>query len=39
MCTRLAGRVRGQHRSMQREIPRGRDDEAAPTADIVELTR
>lgn len=26
-----------QHRSTQRKVPRGRDDEAALTADIVEL--
>lgn len=29
----------GQHRSTQQKVPRGRDDEAALTADIVELAR
>src|SRR4051812_2432648 len=29
----------GQHRSTQRKIPQGRDDEARLTADIVELVR
>ena len=29
----------GQHRSTQRKAPQGRDDEAALTADIVELAR
>jgi transposase InsO family protein len=29
----------GQHRSTQRKPPRGRDDEAALTADVVELAR
>jgi hypothetical protein len=29
----------GQHRSTQRKIPRGRDDEEPLTADIVELAR
>ena len=29
----------GQHRSTQRKIPRGRDDEARLTADIIELAR
>jgi len=29
----------GQHRSTQRKVPRGRDDEERLTADIVELTR
>src|SRR5918998_1143770 len=29
----------GQHRSTQRKLPRGRDDEARLTADIVELAR
>ena len=33
-CTAL-----GQHRSTQRKTPRGRDDEAALTADIVALAR
>ena len=34
---RLACRVLGQHRSTQRKMPRGRVDDAALTADIVEL--
>ena len=34
---RLACRVLGQHRSTQRKVPRGRVDDAALTADIVEL--
>ena len=34
MCAAL-----GQHRSTQRKTPRGRDDEAQLTADIVELAR
>lgn len=34
---RLACRVLGQHRSTQRKIPTGQDDEAALTTDIVEL--
>src|SRR5258708_17256956 len=29
----------GQHRSTQRKIPRGRDDEQRLTADIIELAR
>ena len=29
----------GQHRSTQRKIPRGREDEARLTADIIELVR
>ena len=29
----------GQHRSTQRKVPRGRDDEERLTADIVELAR
>jgi putative transposase len=28
-----------QHRSMQRKLPRAADDEAALTADIIELAR
>jgi putative transposase len=32
-------RVLGQHRSTQRRIPRGREDEERLTADIVELAR
>jgi len=34
---RLACRVLGQHRSTQRKVPQGRADEAALTADIIEL--
>lgn len=37
MSERLACRVLGQHRSTQRKIPVGRVDDAALTADIVEL--
>ena len=29
----------GQHRSTQRKAPRGRDDEEALTADLIELAR
>jgi transposase InsO family protein len=32
-------RVLGQHRSTQRKVPRGADDEEALTADIIELAR
>src|SRR5215204_6590823 len=32
-------RALGQHRSTQRKIPRGRDDEEALTADLIELAR
>ena len=31
--------VLGQHRSPQRKVPRGRDDEEQPTADVIELAR
>jgi putative transposase len=34
---RLACRVLGQHRSPQRKVPKGRTDDAALTADIIEL--
>ncbi|BDL37757.1 hypothetical protein MSPGM_03470 [Methylorubrum sp. GM97] len=34
---RRACRALGQHRSTRRELPRGRDDETALTADLVEL--
>jgi putative transposase len=34
---RRACKALGQHRSTQRKAPRGRDDEAALTADLVEL--
>ncbi len=36
---RLACRVLGQHRSTQRKAPKGRADDAALTADIIELAR
>ena len=36
---RRACEVLGQHRSTQRNKPRTRDDEAALTADIVELAK
>lgn len=36
---RRACRALGQHRSTQRKVPRGREDEAALTADLVELAR
>ncbi len=36
---RFACRVLGQHRSTQQKWPRGADDEAALTADIIELAR
>ena len=36
---RLARRALGQHRSTRQKAPRGRDDEAALTADVVELAR
>jgi putative transposase len=36
---RKACAVLGQHRSTQRNAPRGSDDEAALTADIVELAK
>lgn len=36
---RRACRALGQHRSTQRKVPRGRDDEAALTADLVELAK
>ncbi len=32
-------RVLGQHRSTQRKVPRGRDDEERLTADIIDLAR
>jgi len=34
---RVACRVLGQHRSTQRKVPKGRADDAALTADIIEL--
>ncbi|MDC1198942.1 IS3 family transposase, partial [bacterium] len=36
---RRACRTLGQHRSTQRKVPRGRDDEGRLTADIIELAR
>ncbi|MBK3397837.1 IS3 family transposase, partial [Methylobacterium ajmalii] len=36
---RRACRALGQHRSTQRKLPRGRDDEAALLADLVEVAR
>ena len=36
---RRACAVLGQHRSTQRKIPRGRDDEERLIADIVELAK
>ena len=36
---RRACKVVGQHRSTQRKMPQGRDDEERLTADIVELAR
>ena len=39
MPARRVGGARAQHRSTQRKTPRGRDDEARLTADIIELAR
>jgi putative transposase len=36
---RRACRALGQHRSTRRKVPRGRDDETALLADLVELAR
>jgi transposase InsO family protein len=36
---RKACRVLGQHRSTQRKVPRGAEDEARLTADIIELAK
>ncbi|KQS67492.1 integrase [Methylobacterium sp. Leaf361] len=36
---RRACRALGQHRSTQRKLPRGRDDEAALVAELIELAR
>ncbi len=36
---RFACRILGQHRSTQRKVPRGRDDEEALTADIIAKAR
>ena len=38
-CSRAAGYPRARHRSTQRKIARTRDDEAALTADIIELAK
>jgi putative transposase len=39
LSERRVCRVLGQHRSTQRRIPQGRDDEARLTADIIDLAR
>ena len=39
MSERRACAVLGQHRSTQRKIPRGRDDEERLIADIIELAK
>jgi len=39
LSERRVRRALGQHRSTQRRIPKGRDDEERLTADIVELAR
>ena len=39
MSERRVCRVLGQHRSTQRRVPQGRDDEARLTADIIALAR
>ena len=39
LSERRVCRVLGQHRSTQRRVPRGRDDEERLTADIIELAR
>lgn len=39
MPERRAGAVLRQHRSTERKPPRGRDDEAALTADVIELAK
>ena len=39
LSERRVCRTLGQHRSTQRRIPRGRDDEERLTADIIELAR
>ena len=36
---RRAYRALGQHRSTQRQVPRGRDDEERLTADVIALAR
>ena len=39
LSERRACRALGQHRSTQRKTPRGRHDEEALTADLIELAR
>ena len=39
LSERRVCRVLGQHRSTQRRIPQGRDDEARLTADLIDLAR
>ena len=39
LSERRVCRALGQHRSTQRQVPRGRDDEEQLTADLVELAR
>ena len=39
LSERRACRALAQHRSTQRKVPRGRDDEEALTADLIELAR
>ena len=39
LSERRVCRVLGQHRSTQRQVPRGRDDEERLTADLIELAR
>jgi transposase InsO family protein len=39
LSERRVCRVLGQHRSTQRRVPQGRDDEARLTADIIDLAR
>jgi putative transposase len=39
LSERRVCRVLGQHRSTQRRVPRGQDDEARLTADIIDLAR
>ncbi|MFC5485106.1 IS3 family transposase [Microvirga aerilata] len=39
LSERRVCRVLGQHRSTQRRVPRGRDDEERLTADIIDLAR
>lgn len=39
LSERRVCRALGQHRSTQRQVPRGRDDEEQLTADLIELAR